>query len=154
MSEQKATSGDAGLIIKLYDLRREPEMRKARNFVLFEFWPESFDDMFKLAMAMGSPENAWFRQVTSYWDMACTFVLQGALNPDLFLANSQEMFTIFAKVRPFLNEGRTRFNSPEFMRNMEKVIESTPEGRARLSATEQRIQAFRDVLRSKKAQAS
>jgi hypothetical protein len=27
-----ATTGDAEIILKLYDLRREPEMRKARDY--------------------------------------------------------------------------------------------------------------------------
>jgi hypothetical protein len=51
----------------LYDLRREAEMRKARNWVATQFWPQSADDYIKVASAVGTPENAWLRQVTSYW---------------------------------------------------------------------------------------
>lgn len=72
---KKATPHDAQLVMKLYDLRREAEMRKARNFLVVEFWPLSADDVVKLVNSFGSQENAWLRQVTGYWDMATTFVL-------------------------------------------------------------------------------
>lgn len=38
-----ATTQDAEIILKLYELRREAEMRKARHYITNEFWPESFD---------------------------------------------------------------------------------------------------------------
>src|SRR5450756_2499672 len=66
---KKVTHADAQLILQLYDLRREAEMRKARNWVATQFWPQSADDYIKVASAVGNPENAWLRQVTSYWDM-------------------------------------------------------------------------------------
>ena len=37
---KKATAADAQLILQLYDLRREAEMRKARAWWLAEFWPQ------------------------------------------------------------------------------------------------------------------
>jgi len=36
---KKATAADAQLILQLYDLRRESELRKARNWWVSEFWP-------------------------------------------------------------------------------------------------------------------
>ena len=63
---KKAIASDAELILKLYDLRREPEMRKARNWMLMEFWPKNADDFVKVANAMGTQENAWLRQVGGY----------------------------------------------------------------------------------------
>ena len=62
---KKATAHDAQLILKLYDLRREAEMRKARNWFTVEFWPQSADDLIKVASAFPSQENAWIRQVES-----------------------------------------------------------------------------------------
>ena len=95
---KKATASDAQLILQLYDLRREAEMRKARSWWLGEFWPQSDDDYTKVAGAMGSQENNWLRQVIGYWSMAASFVLHGALNEDLFLqpAVSGEMYFVFA----------------------------------------------------------
>jgi hypothetical protein len=62
---RKATATDADLCMKLYELRREAEMRKARDFVNFQFQPKSIDDILKLMQTMGTKENAWARQVFS-----------------------------------------------------------------------------------------
>ncbi|MGH9575847.1 MAG: DUF4760 domain-containing protein, partial [Terriglobales bacterium] len=78
---RKPTASDAQLGLQLYDLRREAEMRKARNFVNFEFQPKTADDVLKVAMAMGTPQNAHFRQVLSYWQIAASLVLNGTLHP-------------------------------------------------------------------------
>jgi len=67
---KKPTAADAQLILQLYDLRREAEMRKARSWWLGEFWPQSADDVVKVAWAMGTQENNWLRQVGGYWSMA------------------------------------------------------------------------------------
>ena len=102
----KPTAADAQLILKLYDLRREAEMRKARNWWLVTFWPMTADDIIKVASALGTDENAWFRQVAGYWDMAASFVNRGILNADLFLegGSSGEMVFLFAKIQPVLKE--------------------------------------------------
>jgi hypothetical protein len=44
---------DARLILELYDLKREPEMRKARQWWLTTFWPSNADDYVKVAMSFG-----------------------------------------------------------------------------------------------------
>src|SRR5207244_7032585 len=108
----KPTAADAELILKLYDLRREAEMRKARNWWVAAFWPQNADDVAKIAGALGTQENNWLRQVGGYWEMA-SLGLHGALNEDLFLEGSfsGEMFFIFAKVRPFLKELREKMQA-------------------------------------------
>ena len=144
---KKATADDAGLILKLYDLRREPEMRKARNWFVTEFWPESVDDFLKVANAFPSQENSWIRQVGSYWDMAAAFVLQGALSEELFVQPgcSGEMFFIFAKINPFLKELRRKMNNPDAWSNIEKVATGSKTARRRLERVtaniEQRLKA-------------
>ena len=71
---KKPTPADAQLILKLYDLRREVETRKARNWWMANFWPENADDFMKVAQAIGTQENAWLRQVPSYWELAAALV--------------------------------------------------------------------------------
>ncbi|MGC1225388.1 MAG: hypothetical protein WA859_02820, partial [Candidatus Sulfotelmatobacter sp.] len=131
---KKATPADAQLILQLYDLRREAEMRKARNWWFVSFWPRSAEDFMKIAFTPGSQENNWLRQVSGYWSMAASFVLQGALNADLFLqpAVSGEMFIVFAKVHPFLKELRQKAGDPHMFATIEKVINSSKFGRERL----------------------
>ncbi len=72
---------DAKLILKLYDLRREEVMRKARNWYFAEFNPNSLQDIQNTAMGENS---AYYRMVTSYWEMACSFVNNGALDAQMF----------------------------------------------------------------------
>lgn len=145
---KKATATDAQLIMQLYDLRREPEMRKARHWWLAQFWPETADDFMKIASTLGSQENNWLRQVGGYWGMAAAFVESGALNIDLFLqpSVSGEMFFMFAKVHPFLKELREKLGDPEALRNVEKVIMKTKFGRDRLQFVLKRIAQNKERL--------
>ena len=144
----KATSSDVELILKLYDLRREPEMRKARNWWITAFAPQSIDDIMKIGMALGSQENNWLRQVAGYWEMAASFVLHGALNQDLFLEGSfsGEMFVIFGKIQPFLKELREKMQNPTAFGNVEKLIMNAKGGPERLKQTQERIAMLRKAM--------
>jgi hypothetical protein len=139
---KKATAHDAQLILKLYDLRREAEMRKARSWFTAEFWPQSADDFLKVANAFPGQENAWMRQVGGYWDMAASLVLHGALNEELFLQPgfSGEMFFIFAKIHPFLKEIREKMNNPDAFANIEKVATGSKTARKRLERVSVNVQ--------------
>jgi len=150
---KKPTAADAQLILQLYDLRRETEMRKARNWWTGEFFPQSADEFLKVAWAMGTQENAWLRQVGGYWSMASSFVLQGVLNEDLFLqpAFSGEMFIIFAKVHPFLKELREKIGDPQMFLNIEKVVTHTKWGRERLQFVLKRVETMRQRRAERKA---
>jgi len=149
---KRATANDAQLILQLYDLRREPEMRKARNWFLVDFWPQSVDDILKIGNAFPSQENNWMRQVGSYWDMAASLVLQGALHEELFLQPgcSGEMFFLFAKVQPFLKELRQKMNNPEAWGNIEKVATGSKFARKRL----ERVSAAVEMRRKQLAKAA
>jgi hypothetical protein len=142
---KKPTAADAHLILKLYDLRREPEMRKARSWWLNDFWPQNADDFAKVASSMGTQENNWLRQVGGYWSMAASFVLQGVLSEELFLqpAVSGEMYLLLAKVHPFLQELREKIGDPHLFGNIEKVITNSKFGRERLKFTLQRVEMIR-----------
>ncbi len=145
---KKPTSADADLILKLYDLRRETEIRKARNWWLVAFWPGSAGDVLKVAHALGTQENAWFRQVIGYWELAASLVLHGAANEALFLepASSGEMFLIFGKLHPFLKEVREQMQNPQLLANIEKLIMQAKASRERLNAVERRLAARRKQM--------
>ncbi len=148
-----ATPADAELLLKLYDLRREPEIRKARNWWLVDFWPETADDVVKIGNALGTQENNWMRQVGGYWEMAASLVLHGALNEDLFMepSFSGEMFFFYAKVHHILPELREKFQSPTMMSNIEKLIMKSEATRARLALVETRIASRRKAMKEQKA---
>ena len=139
---KKPTAADAQLIMQLYDLRREAEMRKARSWYA-GWWPASTDDVLQVLNAFGAPENAWFRQVNGYWDMAASFVLRGALNEELFFDNGGEMWFTFAKLAPFIKEVRQKANIPQGFTRVEKVATRTKDGRDRLAMMAKRGEAMR-----------
>jgi hypothetical protein len=148
---KKATAEQAQLILKLYDLRREPEMRKARNWWTSEFWPKNADDFLKIAWAPGTPENNWLRQVSGYWGIATSFVLQGVLSDELFLVPgfSGEMFILFAKLHPFLGELREKLGDPEAYEDIETVVNRTKWGTERLKFLLKRMQSWQERMTKK-----
>ena len=141
MSSQ-ATHADADIILRLYDLRREPVLREAREFVCFNFWPTSFDDLGKL-LAAGGKEFGYFRQVTSYWDMAISFVARGALDANLFLDNANEMIFIYAKLKPFL-PGLRETMSPQFWKRIEDFLTSSPEAQQKVANISKNVERVRE----------
>jgi hypothetical protein len=149
---KKPTASDAHLILELYDLRREPEMRKARTWWAAQFFPQNADDFLKVVWAMGSQENAWLRQVGGYWGIVASFVLQGVLNEELFLQPgfSGELFLIYAKIHPFVKELREKLNDPEAFLAIEKAVTRTKWGRNRLQFMTKRVEFMRQKLAENK----
>ena len=152
---KKPTATDAQLVLQLYDLRREAELRKARNWWVVTFWPRTADDFIKVATALGTQENNWLRQAGGYWDLAAALVLHGTIHPDLFLegGSSGEMFFMYAKIQPILKELREKMQSPGLFSNVEKVIMSTKAGRERLNTITARVESRRKAM-SETAKAS
>lgn len=140
------TPADAQLILQLYDLRRETEMRKARSWFAGSFWPETADDYAKVANAYSIPENAWLRQVISYWGMASALVLNGALNEDLFFDTCGEMWFALSKVSPILKEVRAKMQTPDLFLHMEKLATKSKAGKERLKTLEVRMVAIRKSM--------
>src|SRR5882724_1014347 len=87
----------AQLNLQLFDLRREPVLREARDWFVCEFNPENFADLVTL---VGGQRNAAFRMVISYWDMAASLVTAGAIDGDAFRAAHGEIFAAFSKIHP------------------------------------------------------
>lgn len=153
---KKPTTSDAHLILELYDLRREAEMRKARVWWAGEFFPQSADDFIKVAWAMGTPENAWLRQVCGYWGIVTSFVNSGVLNEELFLQPgfSGELFLIYAKIHPFVKDLRKKLNDPNVFLEVEKAVTRSKWGRNRLKFMISRIDSMRQRVAQQKAASS
>lgn len=144
---KKPTAEDAKIIMQLYELRREPEMRKARAWYA-GWWPSSADDILKVMQASGTPENAWFRQVNGYWDMAASFVLHGVVNESLFFDSGGELWFVLAKLQPFLKEVRLKANIPHGFTRVEKVATRTKDGRDRLQMFSKRAETMRAAAKA------
>ena len=128
----------ADLILKLYDLRREETMRKARAWMV-GFNPESAQDVLDV---LYGEHSAYFRQVMSYWDMAASFVLSGAIDEQMFDdANGEQVF-YFAKIEPFLAELREKLGPfSRLAPNLEKLVMRSPDAKERLEALRQMSRA-------------
>lgn len=116
----KPTAEDANLILRLYELRREPRMRQARAWFMRSFHAATVEDYRRLCPP-GSEEDASFRMMVTYWDMAASFVASGALHPELFYENNQELLWVWERLRDILPEARTLGKNPIQFRSLETV---------------------------------
>ena len=105
---------DADLILKLYELRRDPAMREAREKIAKEFWPRTLDDLLAVA-ALTHPLNAAFRQTSSYWEMVYSMAKYGIIDSDFLMESSGEGMALFAKVHPFLAGYRAQMQPRAFI---------------------------------------
>ena len=128
MESQIATFEDASLILKLYDLRREAVLRKARHWLVFEFNPTTAQEFIDMARSSASQESSYFRQVLTYWEMAASLVLHGAVKADLFLASNGEGLYILAKFHRFREEYQAK-TGRQFMRQTAQMVEKYPMAR-------------------------
>ena len=143
---------DANLILKLYDLRREPVMREARNW-FFSFNPTTTAEYMD---AMMSEQSAYVRMVISYWDMAASLVNNGAIDEQMFNdANGEHLF-VFAKIEPILAELRQQWNQPEMLKHFETLVRRVPNNEQILAGIRERIKMIQGVMaeRAAKTQAA
>ena len=115
-----ATYDDVNLILRLYEMRREPRLREARTWFSANFKPKSLEEMNKLA-PMGSENNASMRMVVTYWERVASFVTAGVLNEELFFQSGRELLFVWERVRPMLAEVRTTFKDANAYKNLETV---------------------------------
>lgn len=115
----QATYEDANLILRLYELRRDETMRKARQW--FAGVSADSQEEWQKAAAMGSQENAYFRMVTTYWDMAASLVTSGVLNEELFLQNNGEALFVWEKIKNVIPATRQMLKMPTYLANLETV---------------------------------
>lgn len=125
-----ATSADAELILRLYELRREEALRKARRFMVFDFQPKTLEELRAVSRDPKSEYNAAWRQVLSYWEMAAAMVLRGAVDADLFLDTNGEGILLYAKFHHFHAETEKQSGSP-FMAQTASLIEKYPVAKTR-----------------------
>jgi hypothetical protein len=147
MSKQE----DANLILRLYELRREPVMREARNW-FFSFNPTNAAEYME---GMMGEHSGHLRMVVSYWDMAASMVNNGAIDEQMFNdANGEHLF-VFAKIEPVLEELRQQFNQPDMLKHFETLVRRVPENKEKLAGIRERIKMIQATMAERaKAQAA
>ena len=134
----------AELILELYELRRETVMRQARSYIGGEFLPRSSDEL--IGIVTGGGQHCGFvLQVYGYWDMVAAFVHHGALDASLVYDTCQEMYFQYAKIQPYLPEFRQKMNLPEWMSNIERLVEGSKAGRKRLAIMQKNLAAMAEL---------
>jgi len=141
MQQALATAADGELILKLYELRTETVMRQARAWITGEFWPTTADEFFVVQNDFGSEKSCWLRQVVTYWEMAASLVLHGALSADLFVDCNSEPFFILAKFAPFLPEIHVK--NPTYFSKTLQLIEVSQSASVRYEAMKRNVAARR-----------
>jgi len=76
-----------------------------------------------------SEQNVYWRQAMSYWEMAASLVLRGAVDADLFLDSSAEGILLYAKFHHFHAETEKQSGNP-FMKQTAMLIEKYPAAKA------------------------
>ena len=134
MSKQE----DVLAMLKLYELRRDEQMRAARQWYFSDFAPASAMDIIALYRG-GERASAHFRMVASYWDTACSLVLNGGIDQKMFLdANTEHVF-VYAKISDFLPEVRELFREPDYMVHLETLVRSLPDFEAKMESRKRLI---------------
>lgn len=116
----RATYDDANLILRLYEMRREERLRKARAWFTANFKVKSFDELAALAPG-GSDENAYYRMVITYWDMVASFLNSGVLDKELFYHSGRELLLVWERVKDVLPSIRDRYQDPQYWSQLEQA---------------------------------
>lgn len=122
---------DALVILKLYELRSETLMRAARAWFFTEFAPRSGRDIVAL-LASGERESAYYRMVSSHWEIASSLVNNGGVDEKLFLEANTEHLAVFAILQPFVNEVREIIGEPDYLSHLERLVSKVPNAEKKL----------------------
>jgi hypothetical protein len=124
-------SQDVALILKLYELRREEGIRRARKWYFTEFDPQNAEDVVKI-FTSGHDSSAYYRMITSYWEMAASFVNNGGIDEKMFLDANGEHVGVYSKIEPFIGDVRKTIGLPDYLRQLETLVNKTPNAKERL----------------------
>jgi len=119
-------------------------MREARNWIL-TFFPESAADI--MQAMINAETSAFYRMVTSYWEMAAALVNHGAIDEEMFNDASGEHIMVFSKVEPFLPELREMMGSPKMLGNLETLIMRQPDAKEMLASRREMIKRMVEARR-------
>lgn len=116
----KPTHDDAELLLKLYEIRREPELRRARAWLLSEFKPTTWADV-KTRYLSHTEEDRWFRMTISYWEMVGTMVNRGVLHDELFFDHTGEDIVTWERIKGLIPDARADIR-PTYMFQFERLV--------------------------------
>ncbi|HEY6196369.1 MAG TPA: hypothetical protein VI504_15160 [Candidatus Eisenbacteria bacterium] len=116
----KPTHADAELLLHLYEIRREPELRRSRAWLLTEFKSTTWAEV-KSRYLSHTDEDRWFRMATSYWEMAATMVNRGTLHAELFFDHTGEDIATWERIKGVIPDARADIR-PTYLMQFEKLV--------------------------------
>jgi hypothetical protein len=117
----EVTNEQVNLMLRLYEDRREPRLREAREWFSANFHAKNEEDLMRVCPP-GSKENAYMRMVLGYWEMAASIVNRGLIEENFFFENSGEQWGVWEQVKPVIGAWRAMFSSPKFLANLEEQV--------------------------------
>ncbi|MFI5371801.1 MAG: hypothetical protein ACHQ52_09595 [Candidatus Eisenbacteria bacterium] len=138
---RKPTHADAELMLHLYEVRREPELRKARAWFLTHFRPQSYAEI-KARYLTHSDEDRWFRMTVTYWEMVATLVNRGVLHAEMFFDHTGEDIVTWERCKGWIAEARADIR-PTYLYQFERLVAAHLEFRKKVNAMFARSPASR-----------
>ncbi len=143
---RKPTHADAELLLHLYEMRREPELRRARKWFMSEWTPGTWADV-KARYLSNEDEDRWFRMTTSYWEMLGTIVNRGVLHAELFFDHTGEDIVTWNKIAKLVPDARADIR-PTYLFQFEKLVADHLAYRKRtLEAAKKKVAAAADRVK-------
>jgi len=129
---RKPTPADAELLMHLYEIRRDAELRRARQWFLTEFKAATWSEI-KTGYLKFSDEDRWFRMTTSYWEMVGSMVNREVLHPELFFDHTGEDIVSWERCKPWVAGARADIR-PSYLIQFERMVAAHQEYRKKVNA--------------------
>ena len=129
---RKPTHADAELLLRLYEIRRDPELRRARQWFLKDFQPSGWEEI-QARYLSHSDEDRWFRMTISYWEMVATLVNRGVLHDELFFDHTGEDIVTWERCKAWITDARADIR-PTYLYQFERLVADHLAFRARANA--------------------
>ena len=118
--DTKPTFEQAQLHLQVFEMRREPRLRQARDWFFKNFFADTLEQGMRIA-APGTENGTLFMMVLSYWEQACALLNSGLLHDELFFKTSGEFFGVWERIKAGLPEAREKWAYKLHMVEMEKA---------------------------------
>jgi hypothetical protein len=147
--DSKPTHEQARLQLQLFEERREPRIRQARDWYFRNYHPETLEDTMRVA-APGSEGQQFAMMVLTYWEQACAMLNYGLLHEDLFFETNGEFFGVWEAAKTIVPKFREMFKNPHFLENLEKASKRYEAWSEKRSPGH--IAAMREMMKQMRAQ--
>ncbi len=150
-----ATHEQANLMLRLYEIRREEKLRKARDWYVNQYVPAASPEEFMAKYPPGSEENAYIRMVTSYWEMCAGLVNRGLIDDEMFFENNGEIWIVWEKTKPVAPAWRAFFANPHIFANLESCVKRLEAWREKMApGTNEKMRQMFAQMREARAKAA